>query len=165
MALAAAGTRAMSLSGDLPRQSAHQRSSTLAALVAAPEAPVSSPIPSKPPEELTVPTLQFLGSQDGPTEKLLESRLIRLFVSRADVSRAYLVRVSYGSVRGHSVALALRGDRMRAKEIVQAVGGVFTEMFNAKEHLDIIFVDDNEEARLAAVCTPFYDRGRTPPAD
>jgi hypothetical protein len=163
MLTASASAHGMSPSGATSAQSAGPVSTTPAGLTSAPDVPVGSAVGAKPAEEFTVPSVQFISEQDGQVEKALESKLIRLFNSRGDVARAYLVRVSYASTPGQSVALAISGDRVHASEIVQAVGSVFAGMFNSNEHLDTIFINDREEARLVRVCAPFYDRSHKPP--
>ena len=112
--------------------------------------------PSRPPDEFRAQEIEFLGEQDGPPERELKGRLARVFEHRADVSRAYLVRVHYESPVDRSVVLALAADVGQANEIVSEVGGVFAAIFNSSEHLDIVILSKEQEVRLAQVCDPFF---------
>jgi len=38
------------------------------------------------------------------------------------------------------------------------VGKIFAYMFGGHEHLDIIFLSKMQEAELAIVCKPFFER-------
>lgn len=102
--------------------------------------------------------MQFLGEQDGPTERILKTALVELFTRDRTVSRAYLVRVDFGK-NEVGVLLALRTNAVpdEEMEIVKKVGAVFGGIFNSREHLDTIFLNDLDEDRLRVVCPPFFD--------
>jgi hypothetical protein len=109
-------------------------------------------------EEIRVPELRFLGEQDGPPERLLKDKLADFFRRDRDVSRAYLVRVDFGEGEEASVALALRTQCGPDKATVEKVSKLFAGIFNAKEHLDIMFLTDGQEAELTKVCKPFFEQ-------
>jgi hypothetical protein len=44
--------------------------------------------------------------------------------------------------------------------LVRDIGEVFAAIFGAHEHLDILFLDDAQEASLSAVCQPFFPSRR-----
>lgn len=119
--------------------------------------PVRPARPSRPPDEFRAQSIEFLGEQDGAPERELKGRLTRVFEHRADVSRAYLARVQYGSTVDCSVVLALAADARQAKDLVGEVGGVFAATFNSSEHLDIVFLSEEQEVLLAQVCDPFFE--------
>jgi len=112
--------------------------------------------PVRPTMEMRVPHVQFLREQDGVAELLLKNRLIECFKHLGNVQRAYLAQVSMGNQLG--VALCLRNMSGLDKKLVETVGAEFAAIFNAREHLDIIFLTDEQEATLVAVCKQFLGR-------
>jgi hypothetical protein len=61
--------------------------------------------------EISVPSLQFVGEQDGPAERLLKDRLTTLFCQDKTVRTAYLAKVDNGGGE-ISVLLGLTSARM-----------------------------------------------------
>lgn len=118
--------------------------------------------PTRPPEQLTALRIEFTGEQDLPPERELKKRFVELFDTLGTVERSYLARVDYGHgmpwATGVHVALCLRcaseHERLRLE-----VGTIFAETFGSHEHLDIVFIDDEQEQRLRQVCLPFYPAG------
>jgi hypothetical protein len=112
--------------------------------------------PSRPPETLWVSSLSFLGEQDGPPERELKAQFCELFQDRAHVQRAYLARVDYGNPIEHHVALCIRMTTPDDVKLKKAIGSLFAQKFGAHEHLDVILVQEGQEADLGKVCRPFY---------
>jgi hypothetical protein len=112
--------------------------------------------PSSPkhPQEIRVPQVQFLGEQDGPPEQLLKDRLTEFFQRDKSVHRAYLAKVSLGEQSG--VALCLKTQFGADRGLAEKIGAIFGMVFNAHEHLDIMFLSDEQESELAKVCSPFF---------
>jgi hypothetical protein len=110
----------------------------------------------RPPKEMRVLDLCFIGEQDGPPERVLKERLIDFFKRDQSVQQAYLAKVNFGHNNPISVALCLRTQFGTDKGMVEKVGTIFASVFGAKEHLDIVFLDDNQEASLVKVCQPFF---------
>jgi hypothetical protein len=110
-------------------------------------------------EEVHVREIRFLDEQDGPPERLLKDRLADFFRRDRSVSRAYLARVDFGEGKNASVVLGLRTQFGPDKGIVEKVGTIFGDVFNAKEHLDIMFLTDSQEAELMRACRPFFQAG------
>jgi len=117
-------------------------------------------------ESIQGANLQFDGEQDGVPERELKSRLSKLFMHRGAVRRAYLAKVRYGE-SSSGVALCLSSDLDSAGETVENVASIFAEMFGTHEHLDILFLSNEQEAELSSRCAAFFDSslpGRTSPA-
>jgi hypothetical protein len=111
-------------------------------------------------DEFETQQISFLREQDGPPERELKDQLTALFVSNANVWRAYLVCVAYRNKPGISVALCIRSKRADDPELVPQVGEVFGSMFGSQAHLDILFVTEALEPRLAKSCRPFFETER-----
>jgi hypothetical protein len=109
----------------------------------------------KPPEEIQVPQLRFLGEQDGPPEREIKSRLAEFFGRDRSVSTAYLARVAYAE-KSVAVALCLRSQFGPDRGLAEKVGNIFASLFGGREHLDIIFLSEAQETELVAVCKPFF---------
>lgn len=113
--------------------------------------------------------VQFVGEQDGAPERELKERLAHSLRPQG-VRKAYLAVVSYeerkgpqnaagdGAAPAWNVALCLAlGDESADKqEIVQRASHDFAAMFGPTQHMDIIFLSDQQEAALNKVCRPFY---------
>jgi hypothetical protein len=108
----------------------------------------------RPPEQRHVRDPKFVGEQDGPTELILKQKLTETFAREPAVQRAYLARMSDG--QNVTVVLALRAQPGFEQTLVQQIGSIFASIFNAKEHLDIVFVTNADELELKKVCRPFF---------
>jgi hypothetical protein len=105
------------------------------------------------------PEVHFLGEQDGPPEQLLKSHLISLLDCHPSIGKAFLARVDYGPDTNPAVALCLRSVFAKPdKRLVREIGKLFASIFNRKQALDILFVDEDQERALSKVCTPFFVR-------
>ena len=111
--------------------------------------------------ELRVSNLQFVHEQDGAPERLLKDRLVQSFNRRADVQRAYLAQVNAGGQLG--VALCLRSLRGPDRGLVDDISDIFAAVFAAHEHLDVLFLNDDQESVLRSVCAPFFTAPMEPP--
>lgn len=101
-----------------------------------------------------MPSVQFLGEQDGPTEQLLKARLSEFFKRDRSVLVAYLARVEVGGQT--SVALCLKTQFGPDRGLAEKVGAIFKTIFNAQVHLDIMFPTVAQETELVKVCRPFF---------
>jgi hypothetical protein len=117
---------------------------------------------SRLPQTLNIPSIRFLGQQAGPSERLLERKLMECFSLNLEVRTAYLARVAYPDRPEVGVALCLgmrSGSPERSQEaLVKEVGSAFASIFNEREHLDIIFLNESQEAELAQICSRFFSR-------
>ena len=114
----------------------------------------------RPPEELNVPTVNFIGEQDGPPERELKQSLRALFLRHSAVISAYLARVDYGNPQNFNVALCIRQTDSRDDSVKIDAGRIFSKHFGSHEHLDIILLRDDQENALKTVCKPFYQTER-----
>jgi SseB protein C-terminal domain len=114
---------------------------------------IKSSLPNHP-HEMRVSELRFLAEQHGPPEELLKSRLIEFFQRDKSVQRAYLTKVSLDGQIG--VALCLRTQFGADRGVAEKIGAIFGTIFNAEEHLDIIFLSDQQESELKNVCSAFF---------
>ena len=110
--------------------------------------------PPQHPQEIYVPRLRFLGEQDGPTERVLKGRLAEFFRKDRSVCTAYLARVDVGGQT--SVALCLKTQFGPDRGLAEKIGAIFKTIFNAQDHLDIIFPSAAQEIDLSKVCKPFF---------
>jgi len=112
----------------------------------------------RPPEQVEVTKLQFVGEQDGVPERELKAKLSELFRRCCSVRRAYLAQVSYGEGITE-VALCLRADFDSRGDTVERVAGIFSDIFGSHEHLDILFLNQEQEAALSDCCRTFFSAG------
>jgi len=112
----------------------------------------------KPPQAHTVPKVRFLCEQKGPSETLLTTKLSQAFAAGGLVERAYLVRVSLGNdPAAVNVVLAIRAKRGgEERELLAIASAAFASIFGSHEHLDILFVREDQERAIREVCLAFY---------
>src|SRR5579883_1094788 len=108
------------------------------------------------PRRHTVRNVTFFSEQDGVPERMLKERLVRQLSHTDDIKRAYLVKAELDG--RPCVVLALRGGASRADRIAAFVGPVFMDLFRTDQRLYTLFVDEEQEAAIATVCTPFMQR-------
>ncbi len=105
------------------------------------------------PETRTEKKVRFLCEQDGTPERKLKELLAPELIS-SGVERAYLARVEYGRSTEYEVALCLRARE--DPSLVARIAEQFATLFGRHAHMDILFLDDSQEAEVTAVCTPFF---------
>jgi hypothetical protein len=110
----------------------------------------------RPSLELQRGEVRFIAEQDGAIEQDLKRRLIEIFQNTNTVTKAYLAAVDYGDLTTYSVALCLRSPSKPDSALVDRIGAVFASLFSSDEHLDILFLNDEQEKRLQSVCPAFY---------
>lgn len=110
-------------------------------------------------QETQVTGVQFLGEQDGLSEREIKDKLDNLFQANRSVTAAYLAKVFYDGEPAASVALCLRTNYGPDRGLVEKVGKIFASLFGRNEHMDIVFLSDDQECELSKVCSPFYYRG------
>jgi hypothetical protein len=115
--------------------------------------------PSRPPEVIEPQRIEFIGEQAGRVEDDLKIRFRDVLTRTPAIQRAYLARLSYGEPTGYSVALCIRSSAGIDHALQKRVGEIFAEVFRADEHLDILFMREDQEADLEKVCRAFYERG------
>lgn len=108
------------------------------------------------PEKFRAEQLHFLGEHDGAPERELKDKLIQLFERRKDIQRAYLAITQYEDIESINVALCIRAKWGR-HPLLREIGQVFSSIFNAEEHLDILYLTEEQEERLSRVCRPFWN--------
>ncbi len=117
----------------------------------------SSDPASQRPQEVRVPSVRFMGEQDGPPERLLKGRLVEFFRQRCDVRRAYLAQIDAGGRPG--VVLCVSSIFGPDRALAEKIGVIFAAVFDSREHLDIMFPNEEQEAALMKVCAPFWLSG------
>jgi hypothetical protein len=100
--------------------------------------------------------VRFLAEEDGLSEQSLKAALCKSFAQDPAIVRAYLVRVEYAPSSNYEVALCLRAPE--DVRVVQSVGREFAALFGPDEHLDTVFVDDAQEAKIREVASAFFER-------
>jgi hypothetical protein len=101
--------------------------------------------------------IHYIKEQDGIPERDLKDALKKVFDSYAGVSKAYLVYVTYDEAPEGSVALCVLSTSREVK-LVDEMQSAFKSLFRRGEHLDIMFVNSTDAARIEAVCRPFFSR-------
>lgn len=107
-------------------------------------------------QQLGPADVRFVGQQDGPIEKDFTSRLSAFFEQKKANLAAYLCRVHYGDPSQVSVAICLASPDGQQIEIVDGISLIFREMFGQHEHVDIMFIGEEQVLSIEQVCRPFY---------
>jgi hypothetical protein len=67
----------------------------------------------------------------------------------------YLARVAFESASDEVIALCILAQQPQ-DSLLREIGAVFASLFGRDQHLDILFVDPDQERELARVCVPFF---------
>src|SRR5258708_37084240 len=112
---------------------------------------------TRPNQKVRVDGVEFVGAQEGPNESTLKAALVELFSQEHTVTRAYLARVKYGEAATVHVALCLCTAGGANDKLVEQIRRLFASAFSADMHLDILFIEQINEAALVDVCGPFFN--------
>ncbi|MGA2998268.1 hypothetical protein [Bradyrhizobium sp.] len=106
-------------------------------------------------------TVGFIGERDGAHELRLKEAISVLLDLSATVARAYLVRANTGGIAGGVMLGLVTHDKKESGKLALQMDRVFGALFNTEAHLDVVFLDDEGDARIRESCLPFYhDRAR-----
>jgi hypothetical protein len=100
--------------------------------------------------------VSFTGEQDGARELRLKEAISVLLDLSATVARAYLVRTSTGGITGGVTLGLVTHDKKESGKLALQMDRVFGALFNTEAHLDVVFLDDESDARIRESCPPFY---------
>ena len=100
--------------------------------------------------------VSFTGEQDGVRELRLKEAISVLLDLSATVARAYLVRASRDGITGGVMLGLVTHDKKESGKLALQMDRVFGALFNTEAHLDVVFLDDESDARIRESCLPFY---------
>jgi hypothetical protein len=92
-----------------------------------------------------VPIIKFVGEQDGSSDRDLKARFVELFHREPTVKSAYLARTDYRDTTGVHVALCVKSSIGEYPLFKSKVADIFSAMFGSHEHLDVLFIGDEQE--------------------
>ncbi len=98
----------------------------------------------------------FLGEQDGAPEQDLKAALISCLAKSKEVKAAYLTRISLIETPGSKVALCIYPRIDSPDAMLQCIGATFGKLFSTVEHLDILFLEDQQLIEANKVAQPFF---------
>jgi hypothetical protein len=107
-------------------------------------------------QKVTRAATRFIAEQDGPSERDLKSAFVQVFREEPIVERAYLALAEHGDGTGAHITLAIKSSCGENQLLIRRLMSVFSAMFNSREHLDMMFIREDQEHQLRQVCTPFY---------
>ena len=110
----------------------------------------------KRPAKFVVPTISFVGEQDGPVEQALKLDWSATLASSPSISAAYLAKATYGADVTRHVILCLRANGKPDSAVVAHLHEPFVARFKTTEKLDIAFISAEQERMLQPVCKAFY---------
>jgi hypothetical protein len=102
--------------------------------------------------------VDFIGPQAGPGEEALKSDFRQVLVAAPTVQSAYLARIYRGNDSTPSVALCMRSTIGVDDKVEDRLAAIFKSRFRQDQRLEVLFLLEDEEARLREVCPPFYQR-------
>jgi hypothetical protein len=107
-------------------------------------------------EEYDVAHVDFVGEQDGPVERQLTAKLSAIFDDDHCVNRAYLVRATLDGEA--TVLLGLQTDGPDSQDLVARIQDAFKTIFASSQHLDVLFLSDEQVRSVGRVSRPFHIR-------
>ena len=111
-------------------------------------------------EEVTAPSIEFLGEKTGPVEDELKSKLSQKLKEFPELEKAYLAIIAIDNSKSWSVALCLKAKNEN-KEIIESASEVFYSMFSSDQFLDMLFLSEDDDVRIQETCQPFYTNTNT----
>ena len=106
--------------------------------------------------QFSTSAVSFIGEQDGARELRLKEAISVLLDLSATVARAYLVRASYDGITGGVVLGLVTHDKKESGKLALQMDRAFGALLNTDAHLDVVFLDDEGDARIRKTCRPFY---------
>lgn len=110
------------------------------------------------PTQFTAKQIRFLAEQDGPSERILKSKLVSLLGSKGWFQAAYLVRADFGKETAQTVVLCVKGEPPDRSATASQIQSIFLAIFNTSQHMDILFLTEPSEKELSLICHPFFRR-------
>ena len=105
----------------------------------------------------SISSITFIGEQDGAHQQRLKEAISVLLDLNATVARAYLVRVLYDGTTGGFMLGLVTHDRKESGKLALQMDRAFGALFNTDAHLDVVFLDDEGDAKIRKACRPFYN--------
>lgn len=100
--------------------------------------------------------INFINEQDGQVEREFKLDIKRILHKSRGNIRAYLAKIKYSNKEEFNIALCFRVEQVDNDQLLKNSEKIFKKMFNIKEHLDIVFLDEKNEVSVRKVCCPFY---------
>ena len=112
----------------------------------------------KHPEQRQVPSITFVGEQNGPVEQTLKISFVDFFRRDQSVLRAFLAQVQFAGNPHVTIALCLRTQFGEDPGLAEKVGSIFSAQFKGDQFLDIVFLDEGQEKEVEQVCRSFFEK-------
>jgi len=106
--------------------------------------------------QVEVPSVTYLGEQDGPVEGTVKARWLPILSTRPEIRRAFLVRASYEGQSDVHVVLALCSTSAPDRRLIDDLRAPYAAIFSRDCALDMVFLKPAEESDIEKVCRPFY---------
>ena len=101
--------------------------------------------------------VNFVVEQNGVSEREFKNALIPILSNHDEPVRAYLVQTTYDENNiEFNVALCFMVEDKEDVSLLSNSMKIFKSMFGAKEHLDIIFLNREQEKAIRKISCPFY---------
>lgn len=119
-----------------------------------------SPMSKGKQDSITTSRTCFIAEQVGVPENEFKESIIDLFRGRDKPLRAYLAQIEYCEKQDFNVALCVAIESGEDEKLANDIAVIFRRMFGGHEHLDILFLSENQEEQLRKVCCPFFSSRR-----
>lgn len=106
--------------------------------------------------QFSTSAVSVVSGQDGASELRLKEAISVLLDLNAGVARAYLVRASTDGLAGGVTLGLVTHDKKESGKLALQMERAFGALFNTEAHLDVVFLDDEGDARMRESCPPFY---------
>jgi hypothetical protein len=103
-----------------------------------------------------VPALRFVGEQDGNPERELKTVWAATLAKTPGVTRAFLALAVAGDDAQPNVLLCICPRTAEQRTLVEQLAAPFHTMFDADQHVDIVFLDAAQESDVSRVAKPFF---------
>ena len=101
--------------------------------------------------------IYFVCEQDGEVEREFKRSLLVVLSKYNKRVRVYLAQVKYNENDSEfNVALCFMTESGEEEYLLHESVKIFKSMFGTKEHLDVIFLNQEQELAVRQICCPFF---------
>lgn len=101
--------------------------------------------------------IYFIREQEGDIENKLKKELSIFLNAYNKPVRAYLVQIKYDEkIDNFYVGLCINIENEKDQYLINNIGKIFKSIFLYDQHIDILFLNHQQELSLRKICCPFF---------
>ena len=106
--------------------------------------------------------MRMLGQQQGPGAEFLQNEFCHAFSLLPQVKRAYFCVAGYADCDARGAALCVVSTTGQDRRVVEFIAEVVRRNLGEESSIDVLFLSEQLEHKVAQLCRPFYTRSANP---